>query len=115
VAEYPEPTGPARAGGVMFSDFTLGNEWIAAMDSGVEQDFSFTEGVSLSVACADQEEIDRLWNALSSVPEAEQCGWCKDRFGVSWQIVPANMDELMQRPGAYQKMMDMKKIEIAGF
>lgn len=115
LAEYPEPTGPALAGGVMFSDFLLADEWFAAMDSGVEQDVSFTEGVSLAVACADQAEIDRLWAALSAVPESEQCGWCKDRFGVSWQVVPANMAELMRRPGAYQKMMDMKKIEIAAF
>ncbi|RNE66835.1 VOC family protein [Cryobacterium tepidiphilum] len=115
VAEYPEQTGPASAGAVMFSDFMLENQWFAAMDSGAEQDFSFTEGVSLAVACEDQAEIDRLWEALSSVPEAEQCGWCKDRFGVSWQIVPANMADLMQRPDAYQKMLAMTKIEIDGF
>lgn len=115
VAEYPEQTGPAPAGAVMFSDFMLSNQWFAAMDSGAEQDFTFTEGVSLAVACRDQAEIDRLWQALSSVPEAEQCGWCKDRFGVSWQIVPANMGELMERPNAYQNMLAMTKIEIDGF
>ena len=110
VAEYPEQTGPAPAGAVMFSDFTLGDQWFAAMDAGTEQDYSFTEGVSLAVMCENQAEIDRLWEALSSVPEAEQCGWCKDRFGVSWQIIPANMGELMSRPGAYPKMLAMKKI-----
>ncbi|WP_111718954.1 VOC family protein [Homoserinimonas sp. OAct 916] len=115
VMEYPEQTGPAAAGAVMFSDFTLAGQWFAAMDSRVEQSFSFTEGVSLVVTCADQDEIDRLWAALSEVPEAEQCGWCKDRFGVSWQIVPENMGELMSRPGAFDNMMAMKKLEIAGF
>ena len=62
-----------------------------------------------------QAEIDRLWAALSRVPEAEQCGWCKDEFGVSWQIVPADMEELMTRPGAFKKLLEMKKLVIADF
>jgi predicted 3-demethylubiquinone-9 3-methyltransferase (glyoxalase superfamily) len=85
------------------------------MDSGVEQQFEFGCGVSLEVQCTDQAEIDRLWEALSAVPEAEQCGWLADRFGVSWQIVPADMAELMQRPDAYEHMMGMKKLVIADF
>ena len=60
-------------------------------------------------------EIDRYWAALSEVPEAEACGWCADRFGVSWQVTPSNMAELMERPGAFQAMMGMKKLEIAAF
>lgn len=115
VAEYFEPNGPAPAGAVEFSDFTLADQWFAAFDSYVEREYTFTEGVSLLVECADQDEIDRLWAALSDVPEAEQCGWCKDRFGVSWQIVPAEMGELMEKPGAFQSMMSMKKLEIADF
>ena len=99
----------------MFSDFTLDGQWFAAMDSAVEQGSTFTEAVSLLVSCEDQDEIDRYWAALSAVPEAEQCGWCKDRFGVSWQIVPKDMDHLMQRPGAYEHLMDMKKLVIADF
>ncbi len=113
VAEYPEKTGPAEAGNIMFSDFRLAGQWFAAMDSGVEQDFSFTPGVSLEVNCRDQAEIDRFWEALSTVPEAEVCGWLEDRFGVSWQIVPENMNELIERPGAYDRMLAMKKIVIA--
>ncbi len=62
-----------------------------------------------------QEEIDLLWEGLSAVPEAEQCGWLVDRFGVSWQIVPDNMDELMQRPGAFERMLEMKKLVISAF
>lgn len=114
-APYPEPQGPATPGAAMFSDFRIGSQWFAAMDSGVEETFPFSCGVSLEVTCEDQREIDRYWDALSAVPEAEQCGWLVDRFGVSWQIVPRNMDELMQKPGAYSKMMSMKKLVIDEF
>jgi predicted 3-demethylubiquinone-9 3-methyltransferase (glyoxalase superfamily) len=65
-----------------------------AMDHGAEGDFTFNEAFSLLVSCADQAEIDRLWDALSAVPEAEQCGWIKDKYGLSWQITPARMDEM---------------------
>lgn len=112
---YGQATGPARAEDLMFAEFTLGGEWLVANDSGVEQNFTFNEGVSLSIACEDQAEIDRLWDALSAVAEAEQCGWCKDKFGVSWQIVPSDMATIMSRPDAYAKMMQMKKIIIADF
>ncbi|MBD2763099.1 MULTISPECIES: VOC family protein [unclassified Candidatus Sulfotelmatobacter] len=110
---YADQTGPAVPGTVMYSDFTLEGQWFSAMDSGVAQDFSFTPGVSLMVNCNDQDEIDRLWEALSAVPEAEQCGWCTDQFGVSWQIVPVDTDDLMKRPEAFERMMTMKKIDIA--
>lgn len=115
LAPYMEDTGPAKKGSLMFADFMLGNQWFAAMDSAVEQDFTFNEAISLSVTCKSQEEIDYLWEKLSTIPEAEQCGWCKDQFGVSWQIVPENMEELMQRPDAYSKMMQMKKLVINDF
>lgn len=109
---YTKSAGPATTASLMFSDFTLDQQWFVAMDSAVEQDHTFTEGLSLLVACEDQAEIDYYWEALSAVPEAEQCGWCKDRFGVSWQIVPQQMDQLMQHPGAYQHMLSMKKLVI---
>lgn len=108
------PDGGDDAGSVLFADFQLLDQWFAAMDA-PDQGFTFNCGVSLMVEAADQAEIDRLWAALSAVPEAEACGWCADRFGVSWQIVPANLDELMATPDAYQKLMGMKKIEIAAF
>lgn len=85
------------------------------MDSGVEQDFSFTAGVSLEVRCEDQDEIDRLWSALSAVLEAEQCGWLADKYGVSWQIVPKSMGDLMERPGAHATLLNQKKIVIAEY
>lgn len=112
---YPQPTGPATTEALMYSETRLGKTWTTAMDSGVEQDFTFTAGFSLMVAARDQEELDAWWSVLSAVPEAEQCGWCQDEFGLSWQIVPENLGELMSRPGAYQKLMSMKKIEIAEF
>jgi len=82
------------------------------MDSGVEQDFEFNESVSFSIVCKDQEEIDYYWEKLSTVPDSEQCGWCKDQFGVSWQIVPEDMDELLKAPNSWQIMMSQKKIVI---
>lgn len=115
IAEYPEQTGPAKAGSVMFGEFQLAGQWMSMMDSGVDQPFTFTPGVSFEVRCADQAEIDRLWDALSAVPEAEQCGWLTDSYGVSWQIVPDDVDELFSRPGAYSRMLDMKKLVIADF
>ncbi len=115
LARYTEDTGSAKAGSLMFGDFTLAGQWFAAMDSGVEQDFRFNEAVSLSVTCKNQPEIDYFWEKLSTVPESEQCGWCKDKYGVSWQIVPENMEELMKRPNAFAKMMQMKKLVIDDF
>jgi predicted 3-demethylubiquinone-9 3-methyltransferase (glyoxalase superfamily) len=115
LAEYPEATGPAKAGDVMFSDFQIEGEWFTAMDSSVSQDFSFTEAVSYVVTCNDQEEIDYYWSKLSSGSELEQCGWCKDKFGVSWQIVPANMDELLKRPDGFKILMNQKKIVISEY
>ncbi len=115
VARYQQDSGPAKTGSLMFADFMLDGQWLAAMDSAVEQDFGFNEAISLAVACKDQAEIDELWGKLSSVPASEQCGWCKDKYGVSWQIVPENMGELMKKPDAFAKMMQMKKIVIADF
>lgn len=71
--------------------------------------------MSLEVACADQEEIDRLWEGLSCVPKEEQGGWLTDPFGGSWQIVPENIADLMERPGVYEKLLAMEKLVIADF
>lgn len=115
LARYPDDTGPANKGSLMFSDFMLENQWFAAMDSGVQHDFTFNEAVSFVVSCKDQAEIDYFWEKLSSDPQFEQCGWCKDKYGLSWQIIPENMGELMSKPNAYAHMMQMKKIIIADF
>jgi len=114
-ARYTEDTGPAKTGSLMYGDFMLEDQWFAAMDSGVEQDDTFNQAVSFAVSCKDQDEIDYYWEKLSKHPESEQCGWCKDEYGLSWQIVPENMGELMQHPDAYKHMMQMKKIVVADF
>jgi len=115
LAYYPEKTGPAKKGSLMFGDFMLANQWFAAMDSAVENDFTFNEAVSFMVSCKDQDEIDTFWEKLSSDPQFEQCGWLKDKYGLSWQIVPENLDELMGRPDAFAHMMEMKKLVIEDF
>ena len=113
VVPYPDEAGPL-AGQVMFGEFQLLDQWFATMDA-ADQDFSFTCGVSLMVYCHGQDQLDHYWNLLSTVPEAEQCGWCADRFGLSWQVIPDNLDELMAKPDAYATLMGMKKIEISAF
>jgi predicted 3-demethylubiquinone-9 3-methyltransferase (glyoxalase superfamily) len=104
---------------IMFADFMLENQWFAAMDSAREHDFTFNEAISFIVNCDTQEEIDYYWEKLSAVPEAEQCGWLKDRYGLSWQIVPAALDEMM-RSGSpeqiariTQAFLKMKKFEVS--
>jgi predicted 3-demethylubiquinone-9 3-methyltransferase (glyoxalase superfamily) len=101
------------AGKTLAVNFELDGQQFMAINAGAE--FMFNEAVSFAIECKDQAEIDYYWAALSAVPEAEQCGWCKDRFGLSWQVVPENMDELMKRPHAYARMMDMKKLVISDF
>jgi predicted 3-demethylubiquinone-9 3-methyltransferase (glyoxalase superfamily) len=110
---YPDGAGGV-AGQLMYADFQMLDQWFATMDA-AGQDFTFTCGVSLMVSCRDQAELDRYWEELSAVPEAEQCGWCADKFGLSWQLIPENLGELMATPGAYDTLMAMKKIEIAAF
>ncbi len=101
------------AGKELAIDFELNGERFTAINAGPE--FKFNESVSFAVACKDQDEIDYYWERLSAVPEAEQCGWCKDKYGLSWQIVPSNMEFLMKKPGAFEKLLEMHKIVIAEF
>lgn len=101
------------AGDVLTVEFSLNGVEFVAINAGSE--FKFSEAVSFSIACKDQEEIDYYWEKLSRNPENEQCGWCKDQFGLSWQVVPENMGELMQKPDAFKKMMQMKKLIISEF
>ncbi len=92
---YPAGSSPDREGTTMYSDFRLGETWFAAMDSAHGHGFAFNEAISFLVPCRDQAEIDHHWSRLSSVPESEVCGWCKDRFGVSWQISAIAIEEAM--------------------
>lgn len=111
--DYAEGNGTVVHGSILFCDFQLAGQWFAAMDSAAPQPFTFTEGVSLLVDCDDQAGIDRYWAALSRVPEAEACGWCKDEFGVSWQVAPARFEAFLEADGAYDRMMTMKKLDLA--
>ncbi len=101
------------AGRELTVEFEIGDMRFIGINAGPE--FKFTEAVSFIINCKDQDEIDYYWEKLSKVPESEQCGWCKDQFGLSWQIVPADWAELIKKPGAYQTMMNQHKIVIAEY
>ncbi len=101
------------AGAVLTIEYELLGTRFIAINAGPE--FAQTEAVSFSVPCKDQAEIDYYWSKLSHVPASEQCGWCKDKFGVSWQIVPENMSQLTKKPGAYKTVMSQHKIVIAEY
>lgn len=104
---------------VMFTDFKLENSWFVAMDSALEHAFNFNEAVSLLINCETQADIDYYWDKLSAVPEAEQCGWLKDKYGVSWQISPAAMDDMLAKGTPEQvdrvtrAFLKMKKFNLA--
>lgn len=101
------------AGKVLTIDFELSGTHFTAINAGPE--FKFNESVSFSIPCENQKEIDYYYALLSAVPEAEICGWCKDKYGLSWQVVPKNMEELMNRPNAFANLMKMGKIVIKDF
>lgn len=119
LARYPAGMEPDTEGTVMFTDFALFDQWFVAMDSAHQHDFTFNEAVSLVISCQTQQENDHYWRSLSAVPESEQCGWLKDRFGVSWQVVPADFQELMEKAtpkqldAMTQAVMPMKQIDSA--
>jgi predicted 3-demethylubiquinone-9 3-methyltransferase (glyoxalase superfamily) len=119
VFRYGPGQEPDKEGTIMFSDFMLEGQWFAAMDSAREHSFAFNEAISFIVHCDTQDEIDYYWERLSAAPESEQCGWLKDKYGLSWQIVPTAMDEMMNRATreqldrVTQAFLPMKKLDIA--
>ena len=116
---YGPDQSPDKEESVMFSDFTIEDQWFTAMDSARVENAGFNEAVSFMVTCKDQQEIDYYWNALSAVPEAEQCGWLKDKYGLSWQIVPEAMNKMMgdkdpaRTARVTEAFMKMKKFDLA--
>lgn len=101
-------------GKVLNGQFELDGQRFMALDGGPV--FTFNEAVSFVITCKDQEEVDYYWGKLSAVPEAEQCGWLKDKYGVSWQVVPETLGSLMTGPNGDKvadALMLMKKIDIA--
>ncbi len=119
MVKYPTTSAQGKEGTVMFADFKLLDTWFAAMDGAGPHDFDFNEAISIIVKCEDQAEIDYYWEKLSAVPESEQCGWLKDKYGVSWQIVPRAMDDMMESTdtAAIQRVTEaflkMKKFNLA--
>jgi predicted 3-demethylubiquinone-9 3-methyltransferase (glyoxalase superfamily) len=117
VARYTE-AGPRDAGTVMTVEFELDGQRFVAINGG--PDFRFSEAVSFQVTCADQEELDYYWERLTSDGGSDgPCGWCKDRYGLSWQVVPEGMDELFADPDptratrAMEAMLGMRKLDVA--
>lgn len=112
-------SGTEPAGTVMHAQFDLGGETFMATDSALPHSFGFTEANSFLVTCETQEEIDHFWTALAADPEAGRCGWLKDRFGVSWQIVPRTLHTMLSgadRAAAgrvMEALMQMRKLDIA--
>jgi predicted 3-demethylubiquinone-9 3-methyltransferase (glyoxalase superfamily) len=119
ILPYGTDEGPDAAGTVKHGEFTLEGQLFAAMDSAGAHDFGFTEGLSFQVRCETQDEIDRFWLALSAHPENENCGWLKDKYGVSWQITPRRLEEMMsggnpeRTARVVQRFLKMKKMDIA--
>lgn len=97
-------------GKVLTGIFKLAGQQFMALDGGPV--FKFTPAISLYVECQDQAEIDYFFEKMSAVPEFEQCGWLKDKYDLSWQIIPKNMGELVKKPKALKAMLSMKKIDI---
>ena len=116
VAHYGE-AGPRDAGTVMVVKFELDDQEFVALNGGPE--FTFDEAISFQIDCADQEEVDRYSEALTDGGEQGPCGWVKDRFGLSWQVVPKRMIELLSDPDeakaqrAMAAMLEMRRIDIA--
>jgi predicted 3-demethylubiquinone-9 3-methyltransferase (glyoxalase superfamily) len=117
VQRWPEG-GPAPKGSVLGGEFELDGQRFKALNGG--PNFKFTPAISLYVDCTTQQEVDELWSKLSASPADEQCGWLKDKFGLSWQIIPTTLTKLLgdkdsKKAGrVMQAMLTMKKIDIAG-
>ena len=116
VTHYTD-AGPREAGMVMTVEFELDGQRFVGINGGPQ--FTFDEAVSMQITCADQDEVDRFWAALTDGGEESQCGWCKDRYGLSWQVVPEGMDEVFADPDpdrarrAMEAMLQMRKLDLA--
>ena len=115
-ALYPEGS-PGPAGTVMTVEFELDGQRFVGINGGPQ--FTFSEAISFQITCRDQDEIDHYWSRLSDGGSEGPCGWLKDRYGLSWQVVPAGMDEVFSDPDparaqrAMQAMLGMSKLDLA--
>ena len=120
IDRYGKGEEPDKEGTVKHASFTLEGQEFAAMDSAHGHNFTFNEAISLEVGCETQEEVDYYWEKLSADPKAEQCGWLKDQYGLSWQIVPIILDEMLKDKDAKkvarvtEAFLRMKKFDIEG-
>lgn len=118
VFHYGPDQEPNDEEAVMYGDFELDGQFFAAMDSALEHDFTFNEAISFLIQCEDQKEIDYYWDKLSADPNAEQCGWLKDKFGVSWQVSPTILNAMLNNSDkekvdrATKAFLQMKKLDI---
>jgi predicted 3-demethylubiquinone-9 3-methyltransferase (glyoxalase superfamily) len=103
--------GPVPKGRPLTIAFELDGQKFTALNGGPL--FHFTEAISFVVRCDTQEEVDEYWSRLSAGGSESQCGWLKDKFGLSWQIVPARLPQLIRRPKAFQAMLQMRKLDLA--
>jgi predicted 3-demethylubiquinone-9 3-methyltransferase (glyoxalase superfamily) len=119
IFRYGKGEAPDKEGTIKYAPFTLAGQRFAAMDSARDHNFTFNEAISFVVHCDTQEEIDHYWDRLSAEPKAEQCGWLKDQYGVSWQIVPTVLKEMLKDPDGKKRarvteaFLKMKKFDIA--
>lgn len=119
IMRYGKDQAPDREGTITHASFTLAGQQFAAMDSAYPHAFAFNEAISFVVHCTTQDEIDHYWGQLSADPGAEQCGWLKDKFGLSWQIVPAVLPGMLQDPDprkvarVTEVFLQMKKFDLA--
>jgi predicted 3-demethylubiquinone-9 3-methyltransferase (glyoxalase superfamily) len=111
IAEYGKNEFNEKENNVMYSEFILANQELIAMDSGIGHKFKFNEAVSLIIECRDQKEIDYFYEKLSSDPNAEICGWLKDKFGVSWQLVTPEISKLLRKKSAMEALLKMKRLD----
>jgi predicted 3-demethylubiquinone-9 3-methyltransferase (glyoxalase superfamily) len=112
IMRYGKDAAPDQEGKVQHAQMKLGDYTIMLMESALEHKYNFTEGVSLTIHCEDQKEIDYYWDRLTESGEESRCGWLKDKFGVSWQIIPVMLGQLISNPKGAQAMMTMRKLNI---
>ena len=118
ISRYGEGEAASPKAKVNYAAFKLDGSAFSAMDNGYDVDYTFNEAFSLIINCKDQKEIDYFWEKLSAVSEAESCGWCKDQFGVSWQVLPSNWEEILfvgseeQVQRGNKAILEMKKIDL---
>ena len=112
ILRYGKDEEPDKEGTVKYAGFTILDQEFGAMDSAREHSFSFSEAISLEINCKDQEEIDYFYGKLSNYPEAEMCGWLKDKYGVSWQLAVPGFEKLARKKEVMEALLGMKRLDI---